>query len=108
MICEILGHFVNTLTADDKFSLPNIDNLPQPIQMQFSKKRIIFSQFFRPFLKSILIFEHFEKKMTLVAYVFPKIQTAKDVVRQMSKMTCFRTPLESQIVKGSQTLVKSA
>ena len=46
--------------------------------------------------------------MTLVAYVFPKIQTAKDVVRQMSKMTCFRTPLESQIVKGSQTLVKSA
>ena len=62
MICEILGHFVNTLTADDKFSLPNIDNLPQPIQMQFSKKRIIFSQFFRPFLKSISIFEHFEKK----------------------------------------------
>ena len=45
--------------------------------------------------------------MTLIAYFFPKLQTAKDVVGQISKKPRFRTPLDSQHVKGSQTLVKS-
>ena len=31
-ISEILGLFVNTLTADDIYSLRNIENLQQPIQ----------------------------------------------------------------------------
>ena len=31
MISEILGLFVNTLTADDKHSLRNSDDLLQPI-----------------------------------------------------------------------------
>ena len=30
--------FVNTVTADDKYSLLKRDNLTQPIQMQLSKK----------------------------------------------------------------------
>ena len=46
--------------------------------------------------------------MTLIAYLFPKLQTAKDVVGQISKKARFRTPFDSQHVKGSQTLVKSA
>ena len=33
-----LGLFVNTLTADDKYSICNTLNLQQPIQMQLSKK----------------------------------------------------------------------
>ena len=33
-----LSLFVNTLTADDKYSLLNKDNLAQPIQMQLSTK----------------------------------------------------------------------
>ena len=36
VICKILGLFVNTLTADEKYSLLNRDNLMQPIQMQLS------------------------------------------------------------------------
>ena len=43
-----------------------------------------------------------------MAYVFPNFRTAKDVVMQMSKKLRFRTPFDSQHVKGSQTLVKSA
>ena len=39
VICEILGHFVNTLTPDDKYSLRNIEPLLQPIQTQLSKKQ---------------------------------------------------------------------
>ena len=54
--------FVNTLTADDQYSLLNIDNLTQPIRTQLSKKRQAFSEFFVAFSKSTLNFEHFQKK----------------------------------------------
>ena len=39
LICDILGLFVNTLTTDDKYSLHNRTNLPQPIQMGLSEKQ---------------------------------------------------------------------
>ena len=75
--------------------------------MQLSKKWIIFPDFSFPSLKSILIFEKFEKKMTLIVYVFSKKQTAREVVRQMRKKPRFRTPVDSQHVKEAKTLVKS-
>ena len=53
---------VNTLTADDKCSLLNRDNLTQAIQILWSQKQKIVSEFFFAFLKSILNFEHFQKK----------------------------------------------
>ena len=46
--------------------------------------------------------------MTLIAYVFPKLQTAKDVVREVSKKSCFRRPFNKLHGKRSQTLLKSA
>ena len=54
--------FVNTLTADDKYSPLNRDNLNQPIRTQLSQKQQGFSEFFLAFSKSTLNFEHFEKK----------------------------------------------
>ena len=48
--------------------------------MQLSKKQKAFSQYFAAFEKSTSNFEHFENKMSLVADVFPKIETVKDVV----------------------------
>ena len=54
--------FVNTLTADDKYSPLNRDNLTQPIRTQLSQKQQAFSKFFLAFSKSTLNFEHFEKK----------------------------------------------
>ena len=54
--------FVNTLTADDKYSLLNTDNLRQPIRTTLSKKPKAFSEFFLAFSKSTLNFEHFQKK----------------------------------------------
>ena len=38
------------------------ENLPQPIQMIFSKKLKIFSQFLTVFLKSTFCFKHFGNK----------------------------------------------
>ena len=54
--------FVNTLTADDKYSLLNRNNLRQPIWTPLSKKHKAFSQFFLAFWKSTLNFEHVQKK----------------------------------------------
>ena len=39
--------------------------------------------------------------MTLIADLFPKVQTAKDVVRQMSKKLCFRRPFNQRHGKRS-------
>ena len=44
------------------------------IQMHLSPKQKIFSQFCSAFSESALNFEHFQKKMTLIAYVFPKLK----------------------------------
>ena len=62
LIFRNLRLFVNTMTADNKYSLLNRDNLMQPIQMQLYRKQKTFSDFFSAFLKSSLNFEHFQKK----------------------------------------------
>ena len=53
----------------------------QTIQMHLSQKQNIFSELFSAFSESALNFEHFQKKMTLIAYVFPKLPTTRDVLR---------------------------
>ena len=58
----MLRLFVNTLTADDKYSLLYRDNLKQPIQILLSQKQKAFSDFFIAFLKSTSSLEHFQKK----------------------------------------------
>ena len=50
------------MTADDKYSPLNKENLKQPIEMQLSQKQKSFSYSIFKFLKSILNFEHFQKK----------------------------------------------
>ena len=50
------------MSAVDKCSLPNRDNLMQPIDMQLSQKLNTFSRFFPALSKSSLNFEHFQKK----------------------------------------------
>ena len=50
------------MSAVDKCSLPNRDNLMQPIHMQLSEKGKTFSRFFNVFSKSRLSFEYFKKK----------------------------------------------
>ena len=62
VIHKILRLLVNTLTADDKHYLLNRDNLAQPIQIQLSEKQKIFSEFFLPFLKSVLNFKDLRMK----------------------------------------------
>ena len=76
------------------------------IQMHLSQKEKIFSQFFSAFFKSALNFKHFQKKMTLIAYVFPKLTTTKNVLRQMSKSSRFREPLDKRHGKRAEALIQ--
>ena len=59
---EILGKFVNRLTADGKYPVQDCEKLQLPTQMQLTGKRKTFSEFFVPFLESTLNFKRCEKK----------------------------------------------
>ena len=76
------------------------------IQIHLSQKQKIFSEFFSAFFKSALNSEHFQKKMTLIAYVFPKLTTTEKVLRQMSKGSRFREPLDKRHGKRVEALIK--
>ena len=73
--------FANILTADDKHSLLNRDNLRQPIQMQLSKKQKRFPQFLAAFLKARLNLDIYNEKVTLIADAFAKLRTPKCVMK---------------------------
>ena len=84
VVCKILRLFVNTSTAYDKSSVLNREYFMQLINMQLSQKQITFSELFSAFLKSILNFEHIQTKMmAIMANVFQKLRTSKNVVRSI-------------------------
>ena len=71
--------------------------------MQLPQKQKNFSQFSYPFLKYRLRFEYFQKKkMTVLADVFPKLRTPKNLANQISKKSPFRAPFGKQHVRGTK------
>ena len=79
VIWKILRIFLNTFTADDKYSVLNRDSLTQPIQSKYLKK-ILFLDFFLKFWNVDEILNILKKKITLRANLFPKLRTPKNVV----------------------------
>ena len=102
MICKSLRLFVNTMSAVDRCSLPNRDNLMQPIHMQLSQKLKNFSDFFLHFQNLVEILNIFKKKTTLIAYSFLGIQPAKNVFRYMDKSPTSDYPSKRNMVNGCQ------
>ena len=76
------------------------------IQMNLPQKEKIFSQFFSAFFESALNSEHFQKKRTIIAYVFPKLPTTKNVLRQMSKSSRFREPVDRRYSRWAEALIQ--
>ena len=72
----------------------------------FLKKKRFFLEFFSAFFESALKFEIFQKKITLIAYVFPKLPTRKNVLRQMSKSSRFREPVDWRHGKRAEALIQ--
>ena len=74
---EILRLFVNGLTADDKYSYSNMQNLPQQFQAPLSQKKKTFSEFFIAFLKLAWNLEHFQKKYEYPSLIISEIIDAE-------------------------------
>ena len=74
--------------------------------MYLSQRQKIFSQFFAAVFESALNFEHFQKKMTLIAYAFPKLPTTKNVLRQTPKSSRFREPVDRRHGKWAEALIQ--
>ena len=74
--------------------------------MHLSQRQKIFSQFFAAFFESALNLEHFQRKMTLIAYVFPKLPTTKNVLRQTPKSSRLREPVDRRHSKWAEALIQ--
>ena len=108
VIWKMLGLFVIALTANDKYSLLNSGNLLQHFQVQLSRNRKIFSEFFSwHFLNLESILNIFRKKTALKADVFLNLRTPENVVRYTSKNSYFRWPFEKEHRKWSEILLKA-
>ena len=77
------------------------------IQMHLSQKEKIFSRFFSAFYECALNSEHFQKKRMFIAYIFPKLPTTKNLLRQMSKSSRFREPVNRRHGKWCEALIQS-
>ena len=75
--CEILRLFVNAITADEKYSGSNMQNLPQQFQTRLSQKQKTFSWFFIAFMKCAWNLEHFEKKDHYPSLIISEINDAE-------------------------------
>ena len=103
VICKYLRLFGNTMCAVDKCSLPNRDNVMQPIHTQLSQKRKNFLNFLLHFQNLSENLEHFQKKkMALIAYLFLRLQPAKNVVRYICKSPASDYPSKRNMANESQ------
>ena len=74
---EILRLFVNALTADDKYSDSNMQNLPQQVQTKASQTQKTLSLFFIAFLKCAWNLEHIQKKDDYPSLIISEIIDAE-------------------------------
>ena len=75
------------------------------IYLKNQKHFLEFSLRFRNLRKILLTLE---KMIRLVAQIFVKLSSPKNVATWMPESSCFRTPFRNQRVNASQTLLKSA
>ena len=85
----------------------NRENFTKPTQMQLSKKQQDLLNSLLYFLNLDQILNVFRKKITLIYYVLPKLETAKEEASWMSKKFRFRTSFNNQHAKRFQSLQKS-
>ena len=74
---EILRPLVNALTADDKYSGINMQNLRQQFQTPLSQKQKISSGFFISFLKCTWNLQHFQEKDNYPTLIISEIVDAE-------------------------------
>ena len=94
MIYQILGVFHNTLTANEKYLVQDCEILTSPIKMKLSLKPKTFIDSFVCCLESTSNFKHFEKRTIVIATLFRKLYTTKNLDRPLSKKHHFRITVD--------------
>ena len=74
----------------------------------YLRNKKVFLIFFLHLWNLHQIWNIFQKEMIVIANVFSRLQTLKDLVKRLSKDRRFRTSFGNQHVKWFQTLVRSA
>ena len=77
------------------------------MQLSLTKKLFLNFFFFFHFRNLDKILNIFKKKITLIAHVFLKLRTPKNVVKYVSEKYSFRRPFPKQHGKREKTLLKS-
>ena len=70
------------------------------IQMHLSQKEKSFSEYSCAFFESALSLEHFQKKMTLIAYVFRNYRPQKTYLDKCLKAPVSEDPLTADMVSA--------
>ena len=104
---EVLGQFVNTMTAAYKYFCQNLNNLPPQVQTVIFLRPKTFSRFFIALPTSALKLEYFEKKDQSHSLSITILITAKQVATYVCKRSSFMQGFGSQHVNGFQTLLRS-
>ena len=78
------------------------------LKCNYLKSEKLFLHFLFHLWNLLQILKILTKRMLVIADVFPRLLTVKDLFRPLCKKHRFRRSFGSQHVKGSQTLVKSA
>ena len=82
VIFEILGLFANTVTADDKYFLCKSENLYRnQFKCKYLRNKKNFPNVLLHFWNLNQILNILIQTMNLIAYVFPKLEIAKNVIR---------------------------
>ena len=74
--------------------------------MELSPKQETLSKLFSSFFKSSFNLQHFRKMLILIADVFSKLRTPKNMIRSMPKKSRLRASVENQHAICAQTLFK--
>ena len=82
--------------------------MSSPIEMELHLKPTFFPIFLFDFRNLDQILNYLKKKMIVIATLFRKLQTVKDLVTPLFRKHRLRNYFDNQHVKESQSLVKSA
>ena len=98
LTCQILELLVNTSAADEKYPVLNRDILTISIQKQLSHKQKTSLNFWMHFWNLDSILNILGKKMTLTAFVFPKLRILKTWLGKCLKSPASEDPSRSNMV----------
>ena len=76
------------------------------VKCKYLKNKKLFLKFLLHLWNIHEILNIFEKKMIVLANVFRKLQTVKDLVKKLSRKYRFKISFDNQNVNGCQTLLK--